>query len=96
MEIELPADIEQALAEAAKKRGISPESLALEYLHEYFLGSRPSAPDKEEPANMGDFLADHIGVLDSSEFVSGPSDLSEDTGRRFTEGLRKQREEGRL
>ena len=45
---------------------------------------------------LADFLEGYIGVLDSSEFAPGGSNLSEETGRQFAEGLMEQREQGRL
>jgi hypothetical protein len=44
MTITLTADIEQAIAEQAQRRGTTPESLILEALREKFIASRPTAP----------------------------------------------------
>ena len=41
----------------------------------------------EEPATLADFLQGYVGVLHSSEYVSGGARLSEDSGRKFAEGL---------
>lgn len=95
MTIELTPDLERALAKAAERRGTTPQVLALALLSEQLLDADtvgPAAPG----ATMADFLADHIGVLDSSEYISGMSDLSEETGRKFTAALLKRQQEGRL
>jgi hypothetical protein len=45
---------------------------------------------------MLDFFAGYVGVLQSSEFVPGGAQMSEDTGREFAEGMLKKRQEGKL
>jgi hypothetical protein len=40
---------------------------------------------------MLDLFAGHVGVI-----ASGIGDLSEDTGRKFAEGMEQKRREGRL
>lgn len=79
--ITLPDDLAQRLADAAKLRGTTPEQLALDGLRQAFpvVESEPIAP----PAgSLYDFLKNHIGVID------GPREaFSDDTGRRFADGL---------
>lgn len=96
MTIELTPDVERALAEAARERGTTPQTLALELLRDQLVQPMPSFPDGREPANMEEFLEGFIGVLDSSEHVPGGANMSGMTGRDFADGLLKKREEGRL
>jgi hypothetical protein len=84
----LPPDLESQLADEARRRGTTPERLALEGLRRLF--ARPSAEAAEAVnGTLFDFLAGHVGSLAG---VAEP--LSEDCGRRFAEGLdgRLQRE----
>jgi len=46
----------------------------------------PSAFDKMAAAR---FFAGYVGVLNSSEFVPGGAQMSQDTGRKFAEGMLK-------
>ena len=94
MTIALTPDLERLLAEAARQHGTTPERLALEYLRERLI-----PVDTAEPAEVGtlkEFLAPFIGIVDSSEHIPGGAQLSQQAGRRFTEGLLKRREQGRL
>src|SRR5262245_61069644 len=87
MTITLTPDLEQALIEEARKRGTTPELLALDCLRARFLPpSQPRDPAAEQ-GSLADFLADHIGVLSSSEHVPGGARLSEEPGKKFAEGL---------
>jgi hypothetical protein len=67
MIIELTPDIEQALAEEARKLGMTPEQLALDSLRERFASREalPSAAKEKEPETLAHFLRGHIGVLHS-------------------------------
>jgi len=47
----------------------------------------------EEPATLADFLQGYVGVLHSSEYVPGGARMSEDSGRKFAEGLAAQRQQ---
>lgn len=96
MKITLTPDIEKALAEQARRQHTTPEMLALDALRERFVFSgAPEAPVNEE-ATLADFLADHIGVIASSEKVPGGARMSEDTGKKFAAGLFKKHQQGRL
>jgi hypothetical protein len=79
--ITLPPEVEGPLAEEARRRGTTPELLAIDYLRERFA---PSSPDVEAGTNatLYDFLSGYIGVIDGTTEA-----LSEETGRRFVEGL---------
>ena len=58
--------------------------------------AKAAAAESEEAQTLADFLSDYIGILSSSEFVNGGAHMSENSGKKFTEGLLKKREEGRL
>ena len=45
---------------------------------------------------MLDFFEGYVGVLHSSECVPGGAQMSQDTGRKFAEGMLKKRQEGKL
>ncbi|MEM1043148.1 MAG: hypothetical protein AAGI91_11020 [Bacteroidota bacterium] len=49
-----------------------------------------------EPETLADALAPYIGTFDSSEHVPGGARMSEDTGRKFAEGMAEKRKQGRL
>ena len=95
IKITLTPDLERALSEQARKQGTSPENLALDSLRERFLLSAPQVAG-EGQGSLADFLANHIGVLSSSEHVPGGARMSEKSGDKFVKGLVKKRREGRL
>jgi len=96
MIITLPPDLEKPLAEQARKQGTTPEILALDTLRQQFPAeSAAPEPDggdaKQESQTLYDFLKDYIGT------ISGTTEaLSEDTGRKFAEGMAEKRRQGRL
>jgi prevent-host-death family protein len=47
----------------------------------------------EEPATLADFLKGYVGILHSSEYAPGGARMSEDSGRKFAEGLAAQRQQ---
>lgn len=49
-----------------------------------------------EGGTMLDFFSGYVGVVNSSEIVSGGAKMSEDIERKFTEGMLKKRQEGKL
>lgn len=83
-QITLPKDIETPMADWARKRGCSIEQLAVDTLRERFV---PPDEPPDHGATLADFLAGHIGVLSSSEFVPGGANLSVDCGKRFAAAL---------
>ncbi|HEX5726091.1 MAG TPA: hypothetical protein VFX98_11535 [Longimicrobiaceae bacterium] len=95
MTIVLTPELERALAEAAQRRGTTPELLALDYLRQRLLPADATGASGGG-ATLADFLAGHVGVLASSEHVAGGANLSEESGRRFGAGMVKRREHGRL
>ena len=46
--------------------------------------------------SMLDFFTGYVGILNSSEFVSGGAQMSQDTGKKFAAGMLKKRSEGKL
>jgi hypothetical protein len=87
--ITLPPDLEGRLAEEARKRGTTPELLALDSLRQLFAPA--PAADTASGGNFHDLLAGYIGA------VSGTREaLSEDCGRRFAEGLAAKQRTGPL
>ncbi|HVG46258.1 MAG TPA: hypothetical protein VM890_16055 [Longimicrobium sp.] len=94
MRIELTPDLESALVDAARRQGTTPDLLAEAYLRER-LDTRLHESAGTEPKTLADFLSGYVGVL-GHEGAGEPSNLSEDTGRRFAEALSRSRAEGRL
>jgi hypothetical protein len=86
--ISLPPEIEGPLAAEARRRGTTPELLAIEYLRERLV---PSATigESSRDATLFDFLAGYIGTIDGTTEA-----LSEETGRKFVEGLLERHERG--
>jgi hypothetical protein len=90
MVIRLTSDIETALSREAKRRGTTPERLALDSLGKLFPATEPAA-DSEKGASLYDFLSGYIGTVEGTGEA-----LSEDCGRRFAEGLVAKHEQGHL
>ena len=97
--ITLPPELEKVITERAKQQGTTPELWTLDRLTQ-FLQAEVAIEDTHEPASEGgsmlDFFEDYVGVLHSSEFVPGGAQMSQDTGRKFAEGMLKKRQEGKL
>ena len=96
MNIVLPPEIEQAVAEHARKQGTTLELLVLESLRDRFVPSEASDSPGENEGSLADFLSEHIGVLHSSEHIQGGARMSEDSGKKFAVGMVKKRQQGRL
>ena len=94
MRIDLTPDLESALTNAARRQGTTPQLLAQAYLRERLEVVTDDGHDTG--GTLADFLEGYVGVLSIGDEVEGGTRLSEDTGRRFTELLVKQRESGRL
>jgi hypothetical protein len=92
MQLTLTPEIENALEEQARQKGTTPEHLALEALREKFV--TPISTTSE--GSLADFLGDFVGTLHSDEFVSGGAQMSEDSGRKFSQGMIEKREKGNL
>jgi hypothetical protein len=80
--ITLPAEIEGPLAEEARRRGTTPELLAIDTLRQHFTSPAASPSEKPPESNLVDFLADHVGLVEGTT-----EPLSERCGERFAEGL---------
>ena len=93
MRITVPPDLESALTEQARKKGKAPEDLALDTLRERFV---PSPPSGDSTDTLADYLASHLGVLSSSEFVPGGADMSAHCGKKCADALTEKRKQGRL
>lgn len=96
MDISLPPDIEQAVVDQAREQGTTPELLVIDSLRERFLLSPSFSVPTEGGGTLADFLGNHIGVLHSSEHLSGGARMSEDSGKKFAAGMHKKRQQGRL
>lgn len=96
MNIALTPDIEKALRERARKQGTSPEVLVLHVLRELFISSVATGTEPDKNSTLFDYLADHIGVLSSSEYIKGGARISENCGKKFVTGLFKKRQESKL
>ena len=97
--ITLPPELEKAVTERAKRQGTTPELWTLERLHQvlHLEGTLEHTPElAAEGGSMLDFFAGYVGVLHSSEFVPGGAQMSQDTGRKFAEGMLTKRQKGTL
>jgi hypothetical protein len=87
--ITLPPDLEGRLADEARRRGTTPELLALDGLRQLF-ASLPADGGGEGSGSLFDFLTGYVGT------VAGAAEpYSEDCGRRFAEGLAEKQRRGR-
>lgn len=95
MTIALPPELEEVIEARARQQGTTAELLIVNKLQEQFLPPL-FEPQDTEGRTMADFFAGYVGGLHSSEFVPGGAQLSEDTGRKFTQLLLKKHLEGKL
>lgn len=73
----IPDTLREAIDAAARTQGTTVESLVAQALRERFVPA-PDRPDGDEDGgSLADLLAEHIGVLDSSEIVPGGARMSE-------------------
>ena len=88
--ITLPPEVEQPLTEEARRKGTTPELLAVDCLRKLFTPiSERKTPT--EGATLYDFLEGYAGT------ISGTTEpLSEDCGRRFAEGLVEKQRRGHV
>lgn len=93
MTITLTPELEQALEQRARQQGTTPEVLAIDSLTKTYL-PRAAFPT-EEGETLANYWADYIGTIDSTEFVPGGANLSEDTGRKFAELMVEKYRKGR-
>jgi len=99
MKISVPPDIERALTSRAHALGTTPETLALESLRERFTaesGTSDETAVENAAKTLADLLQGYVGVLHSGETVSGGAQMSDNTGKKFADGLARKRATGRL
>lgn len=96
MNIAVTPDIEKVLREHARKQGTSPEVLVLHVLRELFISSVATGTTPDKHGTLYDYLADHIGVLSSSEYIRDGARMLENCGKQFAAGLLKKRQESKL
>ena len=70
MTIRLTAEIETALAEAARLQGTTPELLALDCLRQRFVPAAATNCTPNAQGTLADFLAGHIGVFGVRPFAA--------------------------
>jgi hypothetical protein len=80
--ITLPPEIEGPLREEARRRGTSPELLALDALRDRFAPPVTSSPDQGTEPTLAEFLNGYVGIVEGTTEA-----LSERCGERFAEGL---------
>lgn len=80
--ITLPAEIEGPLAEEARRRGMSPERLAVDTLRLRFAPAAATATEEPPEPSLADFLAGYVGVVEGAT-----EPFSERCGERFVQGL---------
>ena len=81
MNLMLTPDIETSLVKKAQYLGTTPELLALDLLRQQLLGDSQNG-SQEATDTLADFLGPHVGVLST-----GGAQLSQQSGRKFAEGL---------
>lgn len=87
--ITLPPDLEERLAEEARRQGTSPELLALDSLRKLFVPAANGGAAGSD--TLWDFLSGYIGT------VSGSAEaFSENCGQRFTDSLVEKQQQGHL
>jgi hypothetical protein len=79
--ITLPRDLEERLIDEAKRRGTTPDALAVATLRQSFAAT-PADQSQAKSPSLLDYLGDFVGAVDGS---SEP--LSQDCGRRFEQYL---------
>jgi hypothetical protein len=87
--VELPDPVYDALEEKASASGMTPAG----WIAAHVLPEAEPQPNGtgEPPKSLADMLAGHIGTISG-----GGESFSQDTGRRFAEGMEAKRRAGRL
>ena len=80
--ITLPPEIEGPLREEARRRGTSPELLAIDALRLRFATPAMAGADIQPEPTLADFLEGYVGVVEGTTEA-----LSEHCGERFAAGL---------
>jgi hypothetical protein len=98
MVITLTPEIEQALNEYAEKQGTTIELLALSAIREKFLYQETvkEHTNTRKVETLADRLSPYIGIISSSEIISGGANMSVDSSKKFVAGLLQKQKQGRL
>ncbi len=108
MTIALKPEIEAALAAQANLRGMTPDQLANEILNDNLQAANGTeqvavngseieeSEDDLTEGTMYDLLKPFVGIIDSSEFVPGGANMSQDCGRKFAEGMLEKKRQGKI
>jgi hypothetical protein len=80
--ITLPPEIAGPLTDEARRRGTTPELLALDTLRQRFAHESSLPPGNVPESTLADFLTGYVGLVEGSSEA-----LSERCGERFAEGL---------
>lgn len=95
MIIDFTPEQEQALDEAARRQGTTPESLVVIAV-ERLLAPGEKEASKPTPGSLAEFLEGYAGVFDSRDWIPGGARLSENTSEKFTDILVEKRAQGHL
>ena len=93
--ITLPPQLEEIVMEQARLQGTTVELLTLDALHLWFAGAS-SPPSLPSGASLADALSDYIGAISTKDKYPEGSTLSENTGRKFAQGMVEKRKQGKL
>lgn len=74
------------MASEARKLGMPPEQLALDSLRERFMPLEIPAFFATGQETLADFRREDIGILHSSDHITGGARMSEDSGEKFVAG----------
>lgn len=99
MNITLTPEIERIAVDFAKKQGTDVESVVLKTLRDCFFPKEKKSAKKNVkklPQSLSDLLAGYVGSIDSGELVDGGLQLSENSGKKFAEVLRKKQQQGKI
>lgn len=97
--ITLPLELERVVTERAKLQGTTPELWTLNMISQSLqteIAIEPAPEPTTAGGSMLDYFAGYVGVLHSGEFVPGGAQMSQNTGRKFAEGMLKKRQAGKL
>lgn len=91
----LPPELEQAYTEQAEQQGTTAELLVLDVLHREmpYLTRQAELPPG---VTLVDALADYIGAISTKDKYPAGSMLSQDTGRKFAQGMAAKHRQGKL
>ncbi len=88
--ITLPPEVEGPLTEEARKKGTTPELLAIDCLRKLFTPS-PAIGASAKGESLFEFLSGYVGTVNGSTEA-----LSEDCGQHFAQGLVEKQQRGHM